>query len=146
MAVAVGDPGVVGVVLEPLRRLVELLPGRGVLGRGVEAEVLLHLVAVLREQVLAIHPDHRRGVVGQRVELVLVGEAPRGVELHRDEVPDVLELREVRIAHHLVEVDERLVVGREHLVGVGVDDLVRAVAPTRNRARPSGPSPRARAG
>ena len=127
VAVAVGDV-LLGVLLEPLGGLVELLPGRVVRRRRVEAEVLLHAVAVLVEQVLAVLPDHRRRVVGQRVELVLVHELPGGVELRRDEVADVVELRQVRVLHHRVQVDERLVVRRQDLVRVGVDDLVRADA------------------
>ena len=127
VAVAVGDV-VLRVLLEPLGGLVELLPGRVVRRRRVEAEVLLHAVAVLLEQVLAVLPDHRRRVVGQRVELVLVDEPPGGVELGGDEVADVVELRQVRVLHHRVQVDERLVVGRQHLVRVGVDDLVAADA------------------
>ena len=145
VAVAVGDV-VLGVLLEPLGGLVELLPGRVVRRRRVEAEVLLHAVAVLLEQVLAVLPDHRRRVVGQRVELVLVDEAPGGVELGRDEVADVVELGQVRVLHHRVQVDERLVVRRQDLVRVGVDDLVACRRRRRSRARPSGRAPPARAG
>ncbi len=116
------------VLQEPLGGLVELLPGGAVGGRRVESEVLLHAVAVLGEEVLAVLPDHRRGVIGQRVDLVLVDEAPRGVELHLDEVGLVLQLGQVGVAHHRVEIDQRLVVGRQDLVRVGVDDLVGALA------------------
>ena len=54
----------------------------------------------------------------QAVELVRVGNRP-GLELDRDKVPQVPRVRQVGIGVELAQVGERLVVRREHLVGVG---------------------------
>ena len=54
-------------------------------GRPASAPVLL-------EDVLAVHPDQRRRVVRQRVDLLAIHEPAGGVELRRDEVVEVLDL------------------------------------------------------
>src|SRR5215204_5110028 len=77
----------------------------------------------------AVHPDHGRTIIRERVEVLLVLEAPGRGELGRDEIVYVLgDRRLIFVGIELVEVGQGLVVRGHDLVRVCVDDLIGALA------------------
>ena len=96
----------------------------------------------LSNRSLPVLPDHRRRVVGQGVDAVRSTNRPAASSWSGMKSPMSSSFGQVRVRLIIVlRSTSASLVRREHLVRVGVDDLVLGPARRRSRGRPAGPAP-----
>ncbi len=120
-----GDDALFHFLIDPFGNLVILIPGHAGPGGPIIPLFLHEQILVFLEHILPIGQNHRRIVVGQSQQFLLVPHVPEGFQLDGDEIlHSPGNMGHGRFVVEQVQIHEVLGILGENLVRIRIDDVV----------------------